>query len=99
MSLQAISRLEAQHDYASPKNVSASALIETGPGTLQGIVINSHSSGTLKFWDNTAGSGTVLFNTITLAVGERWIPFFGAHFNTGCYLTIGGTADVTVLYN
>lgn len=99
MSLQAISRLEAQHDYATYKNLSASGLIETGPGTLQGIVINSHSSGTLKFWDNTSAATTIIFNTITLAAGERWIPFFGAKFTVGCFLTIGGTADVTVLYN
>lgn len=99
MSVQAISKLEAQHDYGKYVNLSASALIETGPGTLQGVVINSHSSGTLKFWDNTSAATTVIFNTITLASGERWIPFFGAKFTTGLYLTIGGTADVTVIYN
>ena len=99
MSVQAISKLEAQHDYGKYVNLSASALIETGPGTLQGVVINSHSSGTLKFWDNTSAATTVIFNTITLSAGERWIPFFGAKFTTGLYLTIGGTADVTVIYN
>lgn len=99
MSVQAITKLEAQHDYGIYKNISASALIETGQGTLQGVVINSHSSGTLKFWDNTSAATTVIFNTITLAVGERWIPLFGAKFTTGCFLTIGGTADVTVIYN
>jgi len=81
------------------KNLSASALVKTGGGTVKGVVVNSHTSGTLKFWDNTAGSTTVLFNTITLAVGERWIPLFDACFGVGLYLTIGGTADVTVLYD
>lgn len=80
-------------------NLSASALLKTGPGNLQGVVINSHSSGTLKFWDSLTAANTVIFNTITLAVGERWIPLFGAKFTTGCFLTIGGTADVTVIYN
>ena len=99
MAVTAISKLEATHDYGLYKNLSASGLIETGPGTLQGVVVNSHSSGTLKFWDNTAGSGTVIFNTITLGASDRWIPLFGSKFTTGCYLTIGGTADVTVIYN
>lgn len=80
-------------------NLSASGLIKTGAGKVSGVVINSHSSGTLKFWDNTSGATTVLFNTITLAVGERYIPFYDADFNTGLYLTIGGTADVTVMYD
>ena len=99
MSVQAISKLIASHDYGLYKNLSASGLVETGQGTLQGVIVNSHSSGTLKFWDNTSATTTVLFNTITLAAGERWIPFFGAKFTIGLYLTIGGTADITVIYN
>lgn len=99
MSKSAISKLEARHDYGLYKNVSASSLIETGIGTLQGVVINSHTNGTLKFWDNTSAASTVIFNTITLAASERYINLFGAKFTTGCYLTIGGTADVTVIYN
>jgi len=81
-----------------PVNLTASASIKATPGMLIGVVVNSHTSGTLKFWNNTAGSGAVLFNTITLAVGERYIPFYNANFNVACFLTIGGTADVTVIY-
>lgn len=79
-------------------NTAASALIKTGAGQVYGIVINSHTSGTLKLWDNTAGSGTVVCNTMTFAVGERFIPLLGATFGTGLYATIGGTADITILY-
>ncbi len=79
-------------------NLSASALVKTGAGQAYGVIINSHAGGTLKFWDNTAASGTVMFNTITLAASERWIPFWGATFGTGLYVTIGGTADITILY-
>lgn len=93
------SPLENTQGYALYKNLAASALIKTGPGNLQGIVINSHSSGTLKFWDNTSAATTVIFETTTLVADERFIPLFGAKFTTGCYLTIGGTANVTVLYN
>lgn len=82
----------------SYSNLSASALVKTGSGQAYGIVINSHTAGTLKLWDNTAASGTVLCNTITFVVGERFIPLLGATFGTGLYATIGGTADVTILY-
>lgn len=79
-------------------NLSASATIKAGEGQAYGVVINSHSSGTLKLWDNTAGSGTVICNTISFAAGERFIPLLGATFGTGLYATIGGTADITILY-
>ena len=79
-------------------NLSASALVKTGAGQIYGVIINSHTSGTLKLWDNTAASGTVLCNTITFVAGERFIPLLGATFGTGLYATIGGTADITILY-
>jgi hypothetical protein len=97
--MSAYSPLQNTQNYGLYKNTTASVLIKTGTGNLQGVIVNSHSSGTLKFWDNTSGATTVIFNTITLAAGERWIPLFGAKFTTGCYLTVGGTADVTVVYN
>lgn len=84
---------------ASETNIAASANVKTGAGRVHGVVINSHTSGTLKLWDNTAASGTVMFETITFAAGERWIPFFGATFGTGLYATIGGTANITIMYN
>lgn len=100
MARQAISTLVADHEYGSYKNTTASVLIETGPGTLQGVVINSFTAtATIKFWDNTSAATTVIFNTITPATGERWIPFWGAKFTTGLFLTITGTIDVTVIYN
>lgn len=93
------STLQATTTQGKFTNLSASALLATGPGVLVGVVINSHSSGTLKFWDNTSAATTVIFNTMTLAAGERYIDLFGAKFTIGCYLTIGGTADVTVITN
>ncbi len=80
------------------RNLSASALVKTGEGQVVGIVVNSHTSGTIKLWDNTSAATTVLNNTMTLAVGERWIPFFRETFTTGLFVTIAGTADITVVY-
>ncbi len=80
------------------KNISASALIKTGYGIVEGIIINSHTSGTIKLWDNTSGATTVLMNTFTIpAVGEYTFPG-SVDFSTGLYATIGGTADITLFW-
>ncbi len=81
------------------KNLAASGLVKTGNGSVKGIIVGSHSSGTIKLWDAVTATTPVLVNTMALAVGERWIPLFGAEFNTGLFVTIGGTADITVVYN
>ena len=80
-------------------NISASALVKTGAGIIRGIVVNSHSSGTIKLWDNTSAATTVICNTITLAAGERYIPMYSLSFNVGLYITVGGTVDLTFIYN
>lgn len=80
-------------------NLSASALVKTGTGRLFGFIVNSHSSGTLKLWDNTAGSGGVLLNTITFAAGPVFVPLpFAVEFTTGLYATVGGTIDLTIFW-
>ena len=79
-------------------NITTSTLIKTGAGNVYGIVIGSHTSGTIKLWDNTSATGTVIVNTMTLAVGERFIPLLGASFTTGLFVTIAGTADITILF-
>lgn len=80
-------------------NLAASALVKTGSGRIHGIVVNSHTAGTVKIWDNTSAAGTVMNETMTLAVGERFIPLYGGTFGTGLFITIGGTANITVYYN
>ena len=85
-------------DSATYTNLSASALIKTGAGVVKGIIVNSHTSGTLKLWDNTSAATTVLLNTITFAAGPNFIRIPSIEFNTGLYATIGGTADITLLW-
>lgn len=78
------------------RNLTASALVKTGNGQLVGMYVNSTSTGTIKFWDNTAGSGTVIFNTITPAIGYH--PLGEVAFTTGLYATIANTLDVTLVF-
>jgi hypothetical protein len=77
--------------------LSASGLVKTGPGVILGIFVNSMSSGTVKVWDNTSAANPYMLNTITLATTDRYIPI-GMKFTTGLFVTIGGTADITISY-
>lgn len=87
-------------DGAQYSNKTASALIKTGSGTVAGFIINSNSSGTLKLWDNTSAATTVIMNTYTFAAGSAVVTFpVPINFYTGLYATIGGTADITIVYN
>lgn len=68
------------------KNISASALIKTGEGKLNNVVINSHTSGTVKIYDAVeAGANAVA--TITQSVGAA-TP--ASHATTG--LTSSGAS-------
>jgi hypothetical protein len=86
-------------DRSTYTNISASALIKTGAGRVKGFMVNSHSSGTLKLWDNTSAATTVLLNTITFAAGSGLMfNLPDVEFGTGLYATIGGTADITIFW-
>ena len=78
-------------------------VIKTGNTTLNGIIIGSHTSGTIEIRDGTNFvAGALKFGTMTLSAiattGERFIPFFGARFKDGLVVSCGGTVDVSVLY-
>lgn len=80
-------------------NGTTSQLVKTGAGRFYGFIVNSHTSGTLKFWDQTTAAVPVLLNTITLAAGpQSWVFPVGIGFNSGLFVTVGGTIDYTILY-
>lgn len=85
-------------DRSTYTNISASALIKTGAGRLKGFMVNSHTSGTLKLWDNTSAATTVLLNTITFNAGPTVFVLPDVEFGTGLYATIGGTADISIFW-
>lgn len=85
--------------YGLPKNITATGLIYTGPGTVAGVIVNSHTSGTIKLWDAITATTPVIVDTFTFPTGSGSYPFFGAKFNVGLFATIGGTANVTLIIN
>ena len=81
------------------KNITADTLIKTGFGQVAGFVVNSHTSGTLKLWDNTSAATTVITNTYTFPSGSQVVSFpEPISFNTGLYAEIGGHVDLTIIY-
>ena len=77
-------------------NLTGDAIVKTGEGWLAGIFANSSSAGTLKLYDNTAASGTVICNTFSPVVGWNPCPI---HFMKGLYADFGGTLDATFVYS
>ena len=82
---------------AVAKNATADTLLKTGGGDLVGIFVASSTSCTIKLWDNTSAATTVLVNTFS-ASAATWYPL-PFRFNTGLYLDVSGTCDLTVSYN
>lgn len=83
------------------KALSATGLVSDKRGQLLGIFVSSSSSGTLKAWDNTAASGTVIFETtgtITAPVFLACPVEFGNVAGGGLFITVGGTIAFTVVY-
>lgn len=80
----------------SYSQISASAAVKSSAGTLGGFIVSSSASGTVTIYDNTAGSGTKILDTMSVTAGNAYpIP---ASFSTGCYVSISGTASITVFY-
>lgn len=78
-----------------PTTATASGLIKTGRGILRGVFCSSSTSGTLVIRDGIDGSGTVVVAQFSLTAGQTYM-FPDMAFNTGLYITVGGTTAVTV---
>lgn len=78
--------------------------VKSGVGFLRRIVIPTQvASATVKIYDNTAGSGTVIMDTLTLPAtllnDGPMVVDFDCSFTVGCtVVTAGATMSVTVIY-
>ena len=82
---------------------TASGVVVSGRGLLTGVVASvdgSASRGTVTFYDNTAGSGTVIFQVEVFSeVGPLVVFFedrFAPRFGTGLYLEVDAGLVVVV---
>jgi len=76
-------------------NLTASGQVLAGEGWVAGMYVNSTSTGTVKLYDYLTATGTVIFNTITPAIGYHSLG--NVHCTIGCYAEVGPTLDVTFL--
>jgi len=81
-------------------NGTTSQQVSAIPGKVYGVIVNSHTSGTIKLWDSLTAANNVIVNTYTLSAGSQVIRFpEPVVFNTGLFITVGGTIDYTVISN
>lgn len=71
----------------------------TGIGRVAGIIVPSHTNGTVKLVDSpNSASGRAIVDTYTLPSGAQTINFNSPiDFYEGVYLEIGGTANIQLM--
>ena len=58
----------------STPSIAASAVVVSGVGVLTGFFVSAASATpTIKLWDSTAASGTVLIDTFTPVAGTSYL--------------------------
>ena len=76
-----------------------SGQVKASAGTLKGLEVSAAGTAiTINVYDNTAGSGTLIYGPRVLTVGTISLP---ATFGTGCYITFSattGTPSLTAFY-
>ena len=76
-----------------PINLSASGIVSKASCAIIGYHVNSTSGGTLIFRNGSTSSGSAVNAAVTPLVGFTAFP---CTLESGCYLSISGTIDVTV---
>lgn len=81
------------------KQISATGTVKDGAGRLTSLTVSSTSSGTIKIYDNTAASGTVLLETLTPAAAAHFYwGDEGLATSNGIHVVIANTLVVTIGY-
>lgn len=91
--------------YATTNTNTTQVFVSKTTGTAGNSIATTETLGNYSFTSTVMASGTgangrIMHNTITLSAvattGERVLDFGGEEFTNGLYITIGGTADITV---
>ena len=82
------------------EKVTATRLVVSGPGSIAGIIVASHTNGTIKIANSTTAVGDILLETVTFAAGPGFYAFpKPIRFDTGLHVTVGGTLVAHLLIN
>ena len=90
--------------YATVNTNTAQTFVAKKVGTGGNSIATTETLGNYSFTSTVMASGTgangrIMHNTITLGAAERFIPFYDEAFDTGLYVTVGGTLDATLVYD
>lgn len=98
MSFHRISPMDVSPRYVHT-TAAATTVIKQGPGTFRRVVINNPGllTGTATFYDNTAGSGTVI--AIIGNPGSAAHIEYGLEFSTGLTVVTSSANDLTIIYD
>lgn len=78
---------------ASGQVVGATAAVPVA-GSVAGLIVSAHSSGTLKLEDSVGGGQNLLVDTYTFPAGSSIIAFpRSIPFVNGLYATFGGSGN------
>lgn len=76
--------------------VAATGKAFQGDGRVKGIFVQTSSSLTLKLWDGVTAAGNVILNTTAALTAPAFYPI-EADFQTGVFVTFGGTGSIALL--
>lgn len=79
---------------------AGTTVVKTGLTSLYGVIVNSHSSGTIKVYDSSTLVTVVpvAMNTFSFPTGSGSYNLHGITLGTGCMVVVGGTADITLAF-
>lgn len=83
---------------AQGTNLSAKGQVTTSSAVLHAIV-GSHTGGSFRLGNGTLTSQTYYMGTFIPAAGPINAPFYELEFANGIYLEVGGSVNLTVIYN
>jgi len=93
--------------YATTNDNTSQVIVARNAGTAGNAIATTETLGNYSWTstvmaNGTGATSTPICNTITFSAvattGEREIDFGGAEFTRGLFATIGGTADLTLVY-
>lgn len=82
-------------ESGTPTNLAASGAASLTTGTLLGFYVNSTGGGTVVVGNGGTSAATAVSGTITPVIGFHRFP---AYLPSGCYLTLGGTINITAFF-
>lgn len=87
-----------QENYAYAHYTSGSNSVKKGPGVLKAIIIGTSAAGTITIEDAQTDTTPVIAVLTAVASVGPVVVEFNTKFQTGLFVKLSATMDVTVVY-